>query len=136
MAPRVTLIAGGSGITPIYQLARGILKNSQDATKVTLVYAANTDDDILLRKEFDAWEKQFPDRFNAVYAVGQPAAGSVARKGRVTKELLEEVVGERGAGGLVFVCGPPSMEAALKGGRWERGILGELGYAKDQVHSF
>ncbi len=53
--PHVTLIAGGSGITPIYQLAKGIVTNPDDKTKVTLVYAANSEEDILLKKEFDAF---------------------------------------------------------------------------------
>lgn len=135
--PHVTLIAGGSGITPIYQLARGILTNPEDETKVTLVYAANTEEDILLRNEFDSFQKQFPGRFEAVYAVSQPAEGSTIRKGRVTRELMEEVARSRpSVEGKVFMCGPPAMETALKGDRKTRGILEELGYAKSQVHSF
>lgn len=132
--PHVTLIAGGSGVTPIYQLARGILSNPEDKTKVTLVYAANTDEDILLKKEFDDFQKEFPGRFEAVYAVSQPAGGSTIRKGRVSKELLAEVTQSKD--GNVFMCGPPAMEAALKGDRKTKGILEELGYRKDQIHSF
>jgi cytochrome-b5 reductase len=137
MVPHVTLIAGGSGITPIYQLARGILRNPEDNTKVTLVYAANTEEDILLKKEFDTFQKDFPGRFEAVYAVSQPAVGSALRKGRVTKELLAEVARTKSSGDeKVFVCGPPGMEAALKGDRKSRGVLEELGYHKSQVHFF
>lgn len=133
----VTLIAGGSGITPIYQLARGILTNPADKTKVTLIYAANSEEDILLRSEFDAFQKQFPDRFDAVYAVSNPTEGSKIRKGRVTKELLAEVARSRPSlDGKVFLCGPPAMEAVLKGDRKTKGILEELGYAESQVHTF
>lgn len=133
----VTLIAGGAGITPIYQLARGILENRQDKTSVTLVYGANSDEDVLLRKEFDAFQREFPERFRAVYAVSQPEEGSTSRKGRVTKDLLEQV-GRPSLKdeGMVFVCGPPAMEKALVGDRKAGGILGELGYRKDQIHTF
>ncbi|KAJ4988005.1 oxidoreductase NAD-binding domain-containing protein [Stagonosporopsis vannaccii] len=135
--PHVTLIAGGSGITPIYQLARGILTNPEDKTKITLVYAANNEEDILLRGELDAFQKQYPGRFEAVYSVSQPSEGSTIRKGRVTKELLAEVARSRPSlEGDVFMCGPPAMEAALKGDQKTKGILEELGYAKKQVHSF
>ena len=41
----IALIAGGTGITPMYQLARAIFKNPEDKTKVTLVYGNVTADD-------------------------------------------------------------------------------------------
>jgi cytochrome-b5 reductase len=34
----IGLIAGGTGITPMYQLIKAIFKNPEDKTKVTLVY--------------------------------------------------------------------------------------------------
>jgi cytochrome-b5 reductase len=129
----VTLIAGGAGITPVYQLTRGILQNPEDKTKITLVYAANTEEDILLRSEFDTFQKEFPGRFKAVYTVSQPAEGSKMRRGRVTKELLEELTPNRD--GMVFICGPPAMETALKGDRRSGGVLAELGYRRDQYLS-
>lgn len=132
--PHVTLIAGGCGVTPIYQLARGILSDSEDKTKVTLVYGANTEEDILLKKELDDFQKEYSGRFEALYAVSQPAEGSTVRRGRVEKELLKGVV--RPDDGIVFLCGPPGMERALKGDGKTKGILEELGYRKDQIHSF
>jgi cytochrome-b5 reductase len=130
----VTLVAGGCGVTPIYQLLRGILSNPEDKTKVTLVYAANTEEDLLLKKEFDNYQKEFPGRFDPVYVVSQPAEGSTIRKGRVSKELLSEVAQSKD--GKVFICGPPAMETALKGDRRTKGILEELGYTRAQIHSF
>lgn len=104
---------------------------------MTLVYAANSDQDILLKEKFDAFKSEFPGRFEAVYAVSQPDEGSVAQKGRVTKTLLEEAMQTRRAGDeKVFICGPPAMEAALKGDKGNKGILEELGFSKSQVHSF
>jgi cytochrome-b5 reductase len=132
--PHVILIAGGAGITPIYQLTQGILRNPDDQTKVTLVHGINTDADLLLRKEFEEFEKDFPGRFRLVVTVSNPVEGSPYRKGYVNKELLEEV-----SGGVkrkeekVFVCGPPPMEKALTG---KQGVLEELGYTKDQIVKF
>ncbi|KZM24496.1 oxidoreductase [Ascochyta rabiei] len=40
----------------------------QDETIIALVYAANTDEDVLLRKEFDELQRDFPVRFRVVYA--------------------------------------------------------------------
>ena len=135
--PNVTLIAGGAGITPIFQLAQGILQNPDDKTSVTIVYGVNTNDDCHLTKEMQRFENEFKDRFKIVYTVSQPDEKTTLRKGRVTKELLEEVVTSPKDGETkVFVCGPPAMESSLVGSRKEKGILEQLGYRKDQIHTF
>ncbi|CAI6341174.1 unnamed protein product [Periconia digitata] len=138
--PHVTLIAGGAGITPIYQLARGILSDPSDKTAVTIVYGANTDQDVLLQKEFEDFKSKYGDRFEYLYTVSAPDPGSPWRKGRVTKELLEQVAStrEKEVDGkkMVFVCGPPAMEAALVGTKKEKGILEQLGYDKTRIHTF
>ncbi|OHE93848.1 oxidoreductase NAD-binding domain-containing protein [Colletotrichum orchidophilum] len=133
----VTLIAGGAGITPLYQLAQGILRNPDDKTAITLVFGVNSDQDVLLKEEFEQFERDFPGRFRAVYTVSNPAANSSYRKGYVTKQLLEEVGAvPKNEDTKVFVCGPPAMEAALVGKRSAPGILQQLGYRKDQIHQF
>lgn len=136
--PDITLIAGGAGITPMYQLIQGILSNPEDKTSITLVFGVNTDADVLLKSEFEDFERQFPNRFKAIYTVSNPVPGSPYPKGYVTKELLSKVVtttsGTKDT--KVFVCGPPAMEKALVGSRSQPGILGELGYTKDQIHRF
>ncbi|KAF2288141.1 hypothetical protein GH714_004632 [Hevea brasiliensis] len=43
------MLAGGSGITPMFQVARAILENPKDKTKVHLIYANVTYEDILLK---------------------------------------------------------------------------------------
>lgn len=133
----VTLIAGGAGITPIYQLARGILDSPADAgTAVTVVFGVNSDRDVLFKKEFDAYEAKFPGRFRAVYTVSEPVEGSRYRKGRVTRELLQEVAPKPGPDSMVFVSGPPAMETALVGSRKEPGVLEKSGYSKAQIYKF
>jgi len=84
-----TLLAGLE--SPIYQLAWGILCNPEDEPVVTLIHAANTEEAILLKKNFDRFEQNFPGKFEAVYAVMRPPKGSKFYKGRVSKQLLEVV---------------------------------------------
>ncbi|KAI1383971.1 NADH-cytochrome b5 reductase [Hypoxylon trugodes] len=133
--PEITLIAGGAGITPVYQLIQGILQNPEDRTKITLVFGVNTDADLLLKKELSEYEARFPGRFKAVYTVSQPVTGSPFRQGYVTKELLSEVA-PPSSDSKVFVCGPPPMENTLVGSKRKPGVLEELGYRKDQIHKF
>lgn len=133
----VYLIAGGAGITPIYQLIQGILNNPSDQTKINLVFGVNTEQDLLIRDELEQYKKRFPGRFNYIYTVSHPKEeGSTFRKGYVTEELLRDVMRDADKNTHVFVCGPPGMEEALVGSRKSPGILGRLGFSKDQVYKF
>ncbi|KAJ5403321.1 hypothetical protein N7509_003192 [Penicillium cosmopolitanum] len=134
---QVYLVAGGAGITPIYQLVQGILSNPEDQTKINLVFGVNTEQDLLLRNELEQYRKQFPDRFEYVYTVSHPKEeGTSLRKGYVTEELLKEVIQGSGKDTHVFVCGPPGMENSLVGSRSAPGILSRLGFEKDQIYKF
>ncbi|SPO07557.1 related to cytochrome-b5 reductase, mitochondrial [Cephalotrichum gorgonifer] len=137
----VALIAGGAGITPIYQLIQGIFRNPDDTTSVTLVVGVNSDRDVILKEKLDGIKEKFPDRLKIVYTVSKPAPGSPFRKGYVTEEVLRDALGGAAKENTkVFVCGPPAMEASLLGTRgWSGGtpgILQQLGYKSDQIHNF
>ena len=56
------MIAGGTGITPMLQLIRAILKDPRDKTKMWLVFANQTENDILLRTELEEVASNHPDR--------------------------------------------------------------------------
>lgn len=56
----VNLIAGGAGITPMYQLIQGMLNNPDDKSKIKLIIGFNTDKDLVMKKELDAFEQKFP----------------------------------------------------------------------------
>ncbi|TGO15146.1 hypothetical protein BPAE_0590g00020 [Botrytis paeoniae] len=132
----IVMIAGGAGITPMAQLLKGIFSNPSEKTKVTLLFGINTDEDALFRSEFDEIAKTHPDRFSVVYTVTHPGPDSVFLKGRVTKELIKDALSKASnVPEKIFVCGPPAMEASLLGERnGSQGILGELGFGKDQIY--
>nr|DAD32710.1 TPA_asm: hypothetical protein HUJ06_011561 [Nelumbo nucifera] len=65
------MLAGGSGITPMFQVARAILENPKDRTKVHLIYANVTLEDILLKEELDGLARDYPDRFKVFYVLNQ-----------------------------------------------------------------
>ncbi len=139
----VGLIAGGAGITPMYQLLQGILKNPEDNTRITLVWGVNGDADIFLKEQFIELEIKYPGRFQAHYVVSQPGAGSPHAKGYVTQEVLEGAglspADEKNSDIKVFVCGPPQMEKALtgtKGFSKTTGVLQEMGFQPGQIHKF
>lgn len=140
----VCLIAGGTGITPMHQICRKIFRNSDDKTKVTLVYGNVSEPDILLKKDFEELENTYPRRFRAVYLLDNPPEGWTKGSGHVTKDLLKTMLPEPKEENIkIFVCGPPGLYKAVSGGKKSpsdqgelSGMLAELGYSKDQVYKF
>ena len=49
MCREIGMIAGGTGITPMLQVARAILNNPADKTKVSLIFANVNEEDILCK---------------------------------------------------------------------------------------
>ncbi|KAE8707885.1 NADH--cytochrome b5 reductase 1 [Hibiscus syriacus] len=83
------MIAGGSGITPMFQVARAILENPRDATNVHIIYANVTNDDILLKEELDSLAAKYPGRFNVYYVLNQPPEVWNGGVGIVSKEMIQ-----------------------------------------------
>lgn len=61
-ARRIIMMAGGTGITPMYQLIRAITNDHTDRTEVRLIYANRTANDILLQGELCQLEKESDGR--------------------------------------------------------------------------
>lgn len=142
--PQVAMIAGGTGITPMYQLCRAIFNNPNDKTKVTLVFGNVSEKDILLKKQLDELENTYPQRFRAFYVLDNAPKGWNGGSGFITKDLLKTVLPEPKEDNIkVFVCGPPGLMKAVSGPKVSpkdqgevAGSLQELGYNKDQVYKF
>jgi cytochrome-b5 reductase len=140
----IALIAGGTGITPMFQLTRQIFKNPTDNTKVTLIFGNLTEEDVLLKKEFEDLENNYPQRFRAFYTLDKAPESWPYGRGHVTKELLQKAIpGPQEENIKVFVCGPPGMYKAISGAKPSptdqgelEGMLREMGYSKDQVYKF
>ena len=58
----VSMIAGGTGITPMLQLVRAVFRDPEDETRLSLLFANQTEEDILLRKELEEVQAEHPDR--------------------------------------------------------------------------
>ena len=56
------MLAGGTGITPMYQTARAILKDPLDRTQLSLIFGNITVDDILIEDLLDELTRLAPDR--------------------------------------------------------------------------
>lgn len=139
----IALVAGGTGITPMYQLIRNIFNNPEDKTKVTLVFGNIAEEDILLKREFEELENTYPRRFKAFYTLDKPPESWPYGKGFIDKNLLKTVLPEPKEENIkVFVCGPPGLYKAVSGPKDGMkqgdvgGVLKELGYSQEQIYKF
>jgi cytochrome-b5 reductase len=67
--------SGGTGITPMLQLIRAVFRDHDDKTQLALLFANQSEDDILLRPELEQLQREFPDRFKLWYTVDRPGPG-------------------------------------------------------------
>ena len=58
------------------QLIRAVFRDTNDRTVLSLLFANQTEDDILLREELEEYRNQFPDRFKLWYTVDRPGEGT------------------------------------------------------------
>lgn len=57
------------------QLIRQITRDSKDETKLSLLFANQTEEDILLRDELEEAVKNHPDQVKVWYTVDRPTEG-------------------------------------------------------------
>ncbi|XP_074581652.1 NADH--cytochrome b5 reductase 1-like [Curcuma longa] len=124
------MIAGGSGITPMFQVTRAILENPKDKTKVHLIYANVTYEDILLKEELDSLARNYPDRFQIYYVLNQPPDGWEGGVGFVSKDMIKTHCPAPAHDIQVLRCGPPPMNKAMAA------HLDDLGYTKEMQFQF
>jgi len=105
----VNLIAGGTGITPMLQLVREILKHPTDKTKIKLLFANQTEDDILLRDEIEDQAAMSGNQFQFWYTLDRPGDDWKYSKGFVTDEMLSSHLFGASDDTLTLMCGPPPM---------------------------
>ncbi|KAG6428488.1 hypothetical protein SASPL_112740 [Salvia splendens] len=141
MKKHIGMIAGGSGITPMLQVIDAILKNPDDNTQVSLIYANLTPDDILLKKKLDTLSASNPN-LKVFYTVDNPTKDWLGGQGFISKQMVVKGLPGPSDDTLVLVCGPPGMMNHVSGDKKDRaqgelrGILKELGYTEDMVYKF
>ena len=141
------MVAGGTGITPMYQIIRTVLSNPTDKTQLRLLYASRTPMDILLKHELDALVAEHPKQLQIQYMVDEQAVSNSDAEensvvvGRVNAEVIKEFLNppksERCA---VLVCGPPGMMHYLCGPAPRKGfapqpggLLRKMGYGRQVI---
>jgi cytochrome-b5 reductase len=141
----IGMIAGGSGITPMYQVIRQVLNNPNDPTKITLLYSNRREEDIILREELEFLQRRHPDRFKLVLTLTKPDKKKWTDNiGRIGQEFIEKYLPKPADKDIkIMVCGPGEMVTELAGPKAPDysqgeldGVLKNMGYSKEQVFKF
>ncbi|XP_060213765.1 NADH-cytochrome b5 reductase-like protein isoform X1 [Lycium barbarum] len=142
MKKHIGMIAGGSGITPMLQVIEAILKNPDDNTQVSLVYANVSPDDILLKKKLDVLAATHLN-LKVFYTVDNPTNDWRGGIGYVSKDMVVKGLPLPGDDTLILVCGPPGMIKHLSGEKPNpreqgelTGLLKDVGFTKNMVYKF
>ncbi|XP_029552812.1 NADH-cytochrome b5 reductase 2 [Salmo trutta] len=105
----VGMIAGGTGITPMLQLIRSITGDPADNTKCSLIFANQTEKDILLRDELEEVLKSHSDQLNLSYTLDKPPQDWKYSSGFVNANMMKEHLPPASNDVLIVMCGPPPM---------------------------
>ncbi|KAL7516059.1 hypothetical protein ACHAWX_001121 [Stephanocyclus meneghinianus] len=106
------MIAGGTGITPMLQIMNAVLRDEPNSDiTVSLIYANQTEDDILVRKELEECVEKYPSRFKLHYTLDRPPVNWKHSTGFITKEMIQTHLPMCASDGStqILMCGPPPM---------------------------
>ncbi|KAL4769183.1 hypothetical protein BDW60DRAFT_225206 [Aspergillus nidulans var. acristatus] len=106
---RIACIAGGTGISPIYQVMRDW------PGEITLLYGNETWEDILLREELEQMVLQSPGRIKVHHVLGQPTPDWKGLTGWITRAMIQDLLPEPSSSTGFLVCGPDGMVRAIRG---------------------
>ncbi|XP_058074528.1 NADH-cytochrome b5 reductase-like protein [Magnolia sinica] len=142
MKKNIGMIAGGTGITPMLQIIEAILKNPDDVTQVSLLYANISPDDILLKEKLDMLAASHPN-LKIFYTVDNPSKNWRGGKGFISKDMMLKGLPRPSEDTLILVCGPPGMMKHISGDKAKdrtqgelTGLLKQLEYTEDMVYKF
>jgi len=120
----ISFIAGGSGITPIYQILMNLRSN--DKTKFSVLYANKTEADILMRKRLEKLQSTIPT-LKISHTLETPPENWKGYIGYVSDNMIKENIAPPSEDHVVFICGPKEMNDYVK----EKLI--NLGYEEDHI---
>ena len=126
---RFVMICGGSGITPIFQVFRAVMRDPEDQTKCIVLDGNRLVEDILCKEDLDALVRGNEDRGKVLYTLTKAPEGWNGLKGRINGDLVKQhcCVDEAT---LILICGPEALEKSM------HAALTSQGWRDDQLLFF
>ncbi|EON65632.1 NADH-cytochrome b5 reductase 1 [Coniosporium apollinis CBS 100218] len=118
MVRHLGMIAGGTGITPMLQVVKAIIRGrprngGTDRTEVDLIFANVNPEDILLKEDLDALAKE-DEGFRVHYVLNNPPEKWDGGVGFVTPDIIKAKLPAPAKDIKILICGPPPMVSAMK----------------------
>ena len=106
----VQLIAGGSGVVPLFAMAAA-REHEADHAEFRLLYSVRTPEDVFFAEELSALSKTTVE----IVHTRRSPAGSPRPPARLTRESVAESVFPASATPRIFVCGPTPFVETIAG---------------------
>ncbi|KAH8672119.1 hypothetical protein BGZ60DRAFT_406592 [Tricladium varicosporioides] len=133
------MIAGGTGITPMLQIIRAVIRGrpTGDKTQIDLIFANVNKEDILLKEDLDQLAKEDAG-FRVYYVLNNPPEKWDGGVGFVTPEMITKWLPKPADDVKLLLCGPPPMISAMKKSSESLGFKKAKPVSKleDQVFAF
>ncbi|OMJ92835.1 hypothetical protein SteCoe_4281 [Stentor coeruleus] len=126
-AKNIGLIAGGTGITPCFQLLQYCVNQGENAN-ISLLYANKTENDILFRPILDEYVAE--QVISSYYVLEKPPEKWNMGNGLVSEEHIRERMPPPDKETLIFHSGPRAMNIHV------RKLLIDMGYLESMIVKF
>lgn len=91
------------------QLIRAIIKDSTDETQTSLLFANQTEKDILLRDELDDIAKNHPNKLKLWYTLDTSSENWQYSTGHINADMIKDHMFPPSSDTMVLMCGPTPM---------------------------
>ena len=125
---RISMISGGTGITPLYQIALHLQKEKIPDLKMRLIFANKTENDIFLKNEIEKLQNEnFEVKFLVEKKIDENYDGEI---GRVNGDIIEDFFWKKNEEQLFLICGSKNMVAFLED------LLISKGFDKENIFGY
>ena len=128
---RINMIAGGTGITPMWQVLSDILADPNDTTEVKLLFTNRNKEDILLHEELDELAAKHSNLTVQYTLTGACPEDWSHSRGRINEEMMRSFLFPAGDNTPCLMCGPdPLLDVVCKPN------LLKMGFTEDNLVVF
>ena len=122
--PKIGLLAGGIGITPLRSICKYCTDKQLD-TKITMLYGNRTETDIAFRKELESMQQQNKN-LKIVFTLNEGNPSWKGAVGFITADIVKKEIPEYKET-MFYTCGPPPMVEVMEK------LVESLGLPKTQL---
>mmetsp|Transcript_9712 Transcript_9712/g.19763 ORF Transcript_9712/g.19763 Transcript_9712/m.19763 type:complete len:185 (-) Transcript_9712:28-582(-) len=139
----LVMIAGGTGAAPMIQALHSLLGEGGEhgIKRINMIYGSKDEEGILAKDTLESWSANSSEKFTITHVLSRepPGTGYKGIRGVIGKDVIEKVMEGMGEDVRIWVCGPDGMYDSICGPRGDEnvgGVLGSMGFSKEQVYKF